>query len=99
MGVVLIAKNTLIVSTASNQIYKVTQKGTPIALVVMMSHAHISFQALIAMKWLSWQDLESEGEWMAGLASANSVFHMEWQWIKQVTLALLLTCIATQSEG
>ena len=97
--VVLTANNTLMVSTASHQIYKVTQKGTHIALLVMMSHAHTSYQALMAMRWLSWQDLEIEGEWMEGLMSANSVIHVEWQWMNWVTLALLLTRWAVQSEG
>ena len=45
MGVVLTANKTLIISTSSNQIYKVTQKGTPITLFVVISHAHTSYQA------------------------------------------------------
>ena len=96
---VLTANKTLIVSTASHQIHKVTQKGIHIALIVMMSHAHTSLQALIAMMSLYWQDLEIEGEWMEGLTSANSIFQEEWQWMNRVTLASLLIWGAIQSEG
>ena len=35
---------------------------------------------------------------MEAWTSANSVFHMEWQWMKQVTLALSLTWGAIRSE-
>ena len=98
MGIVLTANKTLMVSTSLNQIYKVTQKGTHITLFVVMSLAHTSYQALITTRWLYWRDLEIKGEWMEAWTSANSVFHMEWQWMKQVTLALLLTWGAIRSE-
>ena len=38
------------------------------------------------------------GAWMEGLVSANSIFHVEWQWMNQVTLALLLTRGTIESD-